>query len=95
MTVHVRYKVPDGGAAGASTEVEFPVGADAFTSTPTADFAFASAVAELGLIATGSEYRGQADLDAVRQRAAGALGTDPYGLRAEFVDLVGAYPSMG
>ncbi|WP_020016474.1 vWA domain-containing protein [Promicromonospora sukumoe] len=95
MSVHVRYKTPDGGAAGASTEVEFPVGADAFTRTPTADFAFASAVAELGLIATGSEYRGQANLDGVRQRAAGALGDDPYGLRAEFVDLVEAYSALG
>ncbi|MFE7507066.1 von Willebrand factor type A domain-containing protein [Promicromonospora sp. NPDC057488] len=95
MTVHVRYKSPDGGAAGASTEVEFPVGAGALTTTPTADFAFASAVAELGLIATGSEYRGQANLDTVRQRAAGALGADPYGLRAEFVDLVEAYSAVG
>ncbi|MFI9487467.1 von Willebrand factor type A domain-containing protein [Promicromonospora sp. NPDC052451] len=89
MTVHVRYKQPGGGR---STEVEFPVGAEAFTTAPTADFIFASAVAELGLIATESEYRGEADLDAVRERAAGALGEDPYGLRAEFVSLVDAYP---
>jgi Ca-activated chloride channel family protein len=61
------------------------------TSAPTADFAFASAVAELGLIATGSEYRADASLDAVRERASRALGDDPYGLRAEFVDLVDAY----
>ncbi|WP_129785722.1 vWA domain-containing protein [Promicromonospora panici] len=91
MTVHVRYKAPDGGRPAASTEVEFPVGADAFTSTPTADFAFASAVAELGLIATESEYRAEANVDAVIERAAAALGEDRYGLRAEFVDLVGAY----
>lgn len=91
MTVHVRYKAPGGARSAASTEVEFPVGADAFTSTPTADFAFASAVVELGLIATESEYRAEAGLDAVSERASGALGEDPYGLRAEFVDLVGAY----
>jgi Ca-activated chloride channel family protein len=91
MTVHVRYKAPGGAQPAASTEVEFPVGADAFTSTPTADFAFASAVVELGLIATESEYRAEARLGAVSERAAGALGEDPYGLRAEFVDLVGAY----
>lgn len=89
MTVHVRYKEPGGGA---STEAEFPVGAGALTTTPTDDFAFASAVAELGLIATDSEYRGEAGLDSVRERAANALGADPYGLRAEFVDLVDAYP---
>jgi Ca-activated chloride channel family protein len=92
MTVRVRYQNPGGtGAADKSTEVVFPVGAEAFTSTPTADFRFASAVAELGLIAAGSEYRADASLDAVRERAAGALGDDPYGLRAEFVDLVESY----
>ncbi|MFJ3407651.1 von Willebrand factor type A domain-containing protein [Promicromonospora sp. NPDC090134] len=95
MTVHVRYKSPDGGPSAASTEVAFPVGAAAYTTTPSADFAFASAVAELGLIATGSEYRAEANLDGARTRAAGALGADPYGLRAEFVDLVDAYREMG
>ncbi|MFD7307604.1 von Willebrand factor type A domain-containing protein [Promicromonospora sp. NPDC059942] len=95
MTVHVRYKSPDGGPSGASTEVEFPVGAAAYTTTPSADFEFASAVAELGLIATDSEYQAQANLDGARSRAAGALGADPYGLRAEFVDLVDAYREMG
>lgn len=94
MTVHVRYKTPDGAEPGTSTEVELPVGADAFTSAPTADFAFASAVAELGLIATASEYQGDASLGAVRERASSALGEDPYGLRAEFVDLVDAYGRM-
>ncbi|MEV0891491.1 von Willebrand factor type A domain-containing protein [Promicromonospora sp. NPDC050262] len=95
MTVHVRYKSPDGGVSAASTEVEFPVGAAAYTTAPSADFEFASAVAELGLIATGSEYRAEANLDGARTRAAGALGADPYGLRAEFVDLVDAYREMG
>lgn len=91
MTVHVRYKAPGGGV---STEVEFPVGADAFTTAPTADFGFASAVVELGLIATGSDYRGEANLDAVQERAAGALGADEYGLRTEFVQLVDAYRGL-
>ncbi|GGM14845.1 von Willebrand factor type A domain-containing protein [Promicromonospora citrea] len=89
MTVHVRYKEPGGTE---STQVDFPVEADALTATPSADFAFASAVAELGLLASGSAYRGDADLDAVRERAADSLGADPYGLRAEFVELVDAYP---
>jgi Ca-activated chloride channel family protein len=93
MTVHVRYKAPSAEPVE-STEVEFPVGADAFTSAPTADFRFASAVAELGLIATESEYRAEAGLDAVRERASSALGPDPYGLRTEFVDLVDAYRRM-
>ncbi|MFD7022154.1 von Willebrand factor type A domain-containing protein [Promicromonospora sukumoe] len=95
MTVHVRYKAPSDGVSAASTELTFPVGAGAFTTAPSADFEFASAVAELGLVATGSEYRAQANLDAVRLRAAGALGSDPYGLRADFVDLVEAYRALG
>lgn len=94
MTVHVRYKAPGGDDPATSTEVEFPVGADALTAAPTSDFAFASAVAELGLIATGSEYRADASLDAVRERATGAVGADPYGLRAEFVELVEAYRAL-
>ncbi|GAB2497079.1 VWA domain-containing protein [Promicromonospora xylanilytica] len=94
MTVHVRYKAPDGATPATSTEVEFPVAADALTAAPTSDFAFASAVAELGLIATRSEYRAGASLDAVRERATSALGADPYGLRAEFVDLVEAYRAL-
>src|SRR5690606_41109571 len=89
MTVRVRCKEL-GGAE--STQLGFPVEAGALTATPSADFAFASAVVELGLLASGSAYRGDVDLDAVRERAAGALGADPYGLRAEFVDLVAAYP---
>ena len=99
MTVHARYKAPNtaGAAASsetASTELEFPVGADAFTSVPTSDFVFASAVAELGLIAGDSEYRADASLDSVRERASSSLGDDPYELRAEFVDLVDAYRAL-
>ncbi|MEU4362721.1 VWA domain-containing protein [Promicromonospora sp. NPDC023987] len=94
MTVHVRYKAPEGTDPASSTEAEFPVGADAFTTAPSTDFAFASAVVELGLIATRSEYRAGASLDAVRERAAGSLGADPYELRAEFVDLVEAYRGL-
>ena len=37
----------------------------------------------------------EANLDAVRERASSALGEDPYGLRAEFVDLVNAYRRGG
>lgn len=94
MTVHVRYKAPDADGPGSSTEVEFPVGADALTTAPTTDFVFASAVAELALIATRSEYRADASLGAVRERATSALGADPYELRAEFVDLVEAYRGL-
>jgi Ca-activated chloride channel family protein len=49
---------------------------------------FAAAVAEFGMLLRGSAHRGEATLAHVTDTAAGALGTDPGGLRAEFLDLV-------
>ena len=49
---------------------------------------FAAAVAEFGMLLRSSEHRGQASLAHVTATAAGALGADPGGLRAEFLDLV-------
>ena len=88
FTVHVRYKEPGGER---STEVVVPVGADAYTPDPSADFRFASAVAEFGLVAAGSRHADGADPARARDRARTALGEDPYGLRAEFVGLVDQY----
>jgi len=91
LTVHVRYKEP---GADASTEVVFPARAAAYTGTPTADFRFASAVVEFALALTRSPHAEDADADRARERAQGALGEDPYGLRSEFVTLVDAYGRM-
>ncbi|WP_454049866.1 vWA domain-containing protein [Cellulomonas sp. Marseille-Q8402] len=88
LTVHVRYKDP---GATESTEVVVPAGADTYTRSPTSDFRFASAVAEFGLVASGSEYADGADPARARDRARAALGEDPYGLRTEFVGLVEEY----
>ncbi|GAB4084135.1 VWA domain-containing protein [Myceligenerans cantabricum] len=91
MTVHVRWKEP---GERTSTEVEYPVTADRRTDSPSTDFQFASSVVEAGLIARESEHAGDATLDAARDRAARALGTDPYGLRAEFVTLLDKYRDL-
>jgi Ca-activated chloride channel family protein len=91
MTVHVRWKEPGGTR---STEREYPVGASAFTSDPSTDFRFASAVAEAGLVARGSEYADGASLESARTRAATSLGADPYGLRGEFVALLDRYRDL-
>lgn len=91
LTVHVRYKEP---GATESTEVVVPAGADTYTRSPSADFRFASAVAEFGLVATGSEHADGADTARARDRAESALGEDPYGLREEFVGLVGMYEGV-
>ncbi|WP_235523055.1 VWA domain-containing protein [Cellulomonas sp. Root485] len=88
LTVHVRYKHP---GASTSTEVEFPATADAYTTRPTSDFRFASAVAEFALAVTGSQFAEDADPARARDRAESALGEDSYGLRSEFVSLIDAY----
>lgn len=88
MTVKVRYKQP---AGDESILAEYPVAASAFTTRPSRDFQFASAVAEFGLILTDSDYRGQSSAKSVLERAENSLGSDPYGLRQEFCDLVDIY----
>jgi von Willebrand factor/Domain of unknown function (DUF3520) len=60
-----------------------------FTAAP-ADFRFAAAAAELGLLLRDSEYKGQATYAAVRGAARDALGADADGRRAEFLALVDA-----
>ncbi|GAA4802073.1 VWA domain-containing protein [Olivibacter ginsenosidimutans] len=52
-----------------------------------ADFRFASAVAELGMLLRNSEYKQQADYDRLIARAKAAKGTDEEGYRAEFIRL--------
>ncbi len=91
LTVHVRYKRP---GASESTEVVFPAGADTYTTHPSADFRFASAVAEFGLVASGSRNADGASPARARERAEAALGEDPYGLRSEFVTLIDAYEEI-
>ena len=88
MTVKVRYKQP--GAAD-SVLAEYAVSPSAYTGSPSQDFGFASAVAEFGLILTDSDYRGASSLKTVLERSRSCRGEDPYGLRAEFGELVDLY----
>jgi von Willebrand factor/Domain of unknown function (DUF3520) len=60
-----------------------------FTEAP-ADFRFAAAAAELGLLLRESEYKGQASYAGVRSAIRDALGADTDGRRAEFLALVDA-----
>jgi hypothetical protein len=55
-----------------------------------ADFRFAAAVAEFGMVLRRSEHRGGASLGGVHKLAKDALGPDANGHRAEFVRLVDA-----
>jgi Ca-activated chloride channel family protein len=56
-------------------------------AAPSEDLAFASAVAELGMLLRESPHRGAASLAEVIARAEGALGADEGGFRRQFVAL--------
>ncbi len=91
LTVAVRFKKPDGGFLSLSRKLEFPLvdGGRAFAAA-SADFRFAVAVAQYGMILRGSTHRGTATIQDVAAWATTATtdGGDPGGYRAEFLDLV-------
>jgi Ca-activated chloride channel family protein len=53
-----------------------------------ADFRFGASVTAMGMYLRNSAFRGAITLKAIEEAAAGAVGSDPDGSRAEFVDLV-------
>jgi Ca-activated chloride channel homolog len=85
LAVKVRYQPP---AGGNSRLLERLVRSEA--GSPSADFRFAAAVAQFGMLLRSSEHRGRASWDGVLAQARGALGEDPEGYRAEFLRLVAA-----
>jgi Ca-activated chloride channel family protein len=91
LTVNVRYKKPTG-LFNFSQLIEFPLLNSATTfARATADFRFAAAVAQFGMILRGSPYRGtgtMADVAAWAASAAAAPADDPGGYRGEFIELV-------
>ena len=90
LTVAVRFKKPDG-LFNLSRLLEFPlVDAGKSFATASADFRFAAAVAQYGMILRGSPHRGTATIQDVARWATATTndGGDPGGYRAEFLDLV-------
>jgi Ca-activated chloride channel family protein len=90
LTVKVRYKKPNS-VIGWPRALEFPVVDTARSfGEASADFRFAAAVAQFGMILRGSVHRGTATMDdvAVWASAASGPGDDPGGYRHEFIDLV-------
>ncbi|MEN0109169.1 MAG: von Willebrand factor type A domain-containing protein [Planctomycetota bacterium] len=90
LTLKIRYKAPEGGA---STRLEFPL------LEPPADRRFGggsvsddstwvAAVAQFGMLLSGSEHAGEATYADVLRQARTAIGEDPQGQRAEFLDVV-------
>ncbi len=86
MTVKFRYKEPD---SDESKLISQAVAAQALSADPDSEYLqFASAVAEFGLLLRNSEYKANAQYDAVIRRAKASRGTDENGYRAEFIRLV-------
>jgi Ca-activated chloride channel family protein len=85
--VKLRYKQPD---ADESIPLEVPVPRQAEYDAPGGDFAFASGVALFGMLLRKSPHAGTASYPDVLQLAEAGRGTDEFGYRAEFMELVRA-----
>jgi len=86
LTLKLRYKQPD---ADHSQLLEFPLvdGGKSFSAAGT-DVQFAAAVASFGMLLRDSPHRGDATYGAVLEIAESAVGADPHGYRAEFLQMV-------
>ena len=85
-TVKLRYKEPTGDQ---SALLEFPLKQEPMRfGQASENLRFASAVAAFGMLLRNSEHRGGATMSAVEEIASAALGKDPNGYRAEFLELV-------
>ncbi len=86
LTLKVRYKEP---AGTVSLKREFPLTDDgARFAAASADFKFAAAVAEFGMILRDSPHKGTGTLDQVIAWAEAGTDSDAGGYRGEFVELV-------
>jgi Ca-activated chloride channel family protein len=86
LVVKLRWKEPEGRV---STPREFPfTDAGASFDAASDDFRFAASVAAFGMVLRDSKCAGSANLALVREIAAGALGADAGGWRAEFLSVV-------
>ncbi len=85
LQVSVRYKRTD---ENTSTLLRKRVGSSDISNHPSANFKFAAAVAEYGMVLRNSEFKGGADYGEIIKLAKEAIGKDSDGLRAEFIRLV-------
>ncbi|MBD5456470.1 MAG: VWA domain-containing protein [Lachnospiraceae bacterium] len=85
LTISIRYKKP---AEEESSLLQYPVSYDSYRQEPSHDFRFASAVAEFGLLASHSEYAGEASVSHVKKVLMETELDDEY--KEEFFELVKA-----
>ena len=85
MTIELRYKEPD---SETSILME-PVVVEGLTDAPASEtYNFSSCVAEWGLIMGNSSFKADADIESIINRAFENMGSDTFGYRAEFIQLV-------
>lgn len=89
LFVKLRYKQPDGDVSQLVTRKVEDV-----TTDTSDDFRFAAAVAAWGMLLRESEHGGDFSLEEVARMARGALGGDPNGYRADFLNLLDTARSM-
>ncbi|MCF8296561.1 MAG: VWA domain-containing protein [Saprospiraceae bacterium] len=86
LTVKFRYKEPDGTKSKLITK---SISTEDISSEITSEnLLFSSSVAEFGLLLRDSKFKENATYTAVLKRAGKASKEDPYGYRAEFIQLV-------
>ncbi len=92
LTLKLRYKQPDGDT---SRELVFPVtDPDSPLADATIDFRFAASVAAFGMLLRDSQHKGEATYDMVLALADNAKDHDPFGYRAEYLQLVRTAKAM-
>lgn len=92
MTLKMRYKQPDD-STSRLLEVAVMDEQKAFSFT-SANFRFAAAVAEFGMLLRNSSFKQQASYKGVISLAGNAIGADKEGYRKEFVQLVQSANSL-
>ena len=92
MTVSLRYKEPDGNKSKLITQVALDQNIKLKKSS--ANFRFAAAVAEWGMLLRDSKFKGNASFAQVLDMAEKARGEDINGYRAEFIELVKASQAL-
>jgi Ca-activated chloride channel family protein len=87
LTVKVRYKLPK---ESTSNLISFPVKTNSVKTTDasSADFRFAASVAAFGMLLRESPYKGTATYDTVTALAQNSVGSDEFGYRKGFLNLV-------
>jgi Ca-activated chloride channel family protein len=87
MTVKLRYKKPEGNKSRLIIHAINDALNDLESTSD--NFRFSAAVAEFGLLLRNSKFKKNASYEQVVRLASSAKGTDDFGYRTEFIDMVG------